>query len=156
MPRVCGDCKYVTDDLFCNECPLCKRPLALSSRVGTMGAEPERKLFSKRTLIIGVLLLLVGVPAAAAGAVYAFPTMTLAQAGEADSLGTIRVGMPVREVCKVLDIEPPPRAFSGTITWGRDGRVLRIRFTDGKAVAIEEGNLPLPVTVNKIQADARR
>jgi len=139
-----------------NECPLCKRPLALSSRVGTMGEEPRQRLFSRRALIMGIVLLLVGVPAAAIGIIFLFPTLFLAAAGEADSTGAIRVGMTVRDVCKTLDIEAPPRAFSGTITWGRDSRILRIRFKDGMVAALEEGSLPFPVTVNKIQPETRR
>lgn len=151
MPRVCGNCKYVTEDLFVNDCPLCYRPLALSSRVGTMGEEPRPGLFSRRNLIILAAVLFISVPLGLASFIYTAPTYCLSPAGEADSLGAIRVGMPVREVCKTLDIESPPRAFSGTITWGRGGRMLRLRFTDGKVVAIEEGNLPFTVTVTKIQ-----
>jgi hypothetical protein len=152
MPRVCGNCKYVTEDLFANNCPLCQRPLALSSRVGSLGEEPRHGVFSRRNLIILAVVLLIGVPLAAISSIFMFPTYCLEAAGEVDSLGAIRVGMPVREVCKALDIEAPPRAFSGTITWGRGGRMLRIRFTDGKVVAIEEGSLPFAVTVTKVQA----
>ena len=61
--------------------------------------------------------------------------------------------MTVRNACAALDIEAPPRAFSGTITWGRDGRILRVRFDTGKVVAIEEGRLPFAVTVTKVQPD---
>ncbi len=151
MPRVCGNCKYVTEDLFVNDCPLCLRPLALSSRVGTLGEEPRPRLFSRRNLLIAAAVLFIGVPLAVISFIFTAPTYCLSPAGEADSLGTIRVGMPVREVCKVLDIESPPRAFSGMITWGRGGRMLRLRFIDGKVVAIEEGNLPFTVTVTKVQ-----
>ena len=155
MPRVCGNCKYVTDDLFANDCPLCLRPLAMSSRVGAMGgtAAPPRGWFSRRTLLVVALLLLVGLPAAGAATVAVAPTLFLEPAGDADSLGAIRTGMTVRNACAALDIEAPPRAFSGTITWGRDGRILRVRFDTGKVVAIEEGRLPFAVTVTKVQPD---
>jgi hypothetical protein len=155
MPRVCGNCKYVTDDLFANDCPLCLRPLALSSRVGSLGdTTPRAKKRSTTRLILVVGgLIFVGVAATGLATVFLAPTVFLEPAGEADSLGAVRIGMPVREWCAALGIELPPRAFSGFITWGRDGRILRVRFTDGKAVAIEEGRLPFAVTVTKVQPE---
>ena len=81
------------------------------------------------------------------------PALFLASSGDSDSTGTIRVGMPVRAVANVLQIDAPPRAFSGSITWGRSGRLVRVRFVQGKVVGVEEGHVPLPVNVNKVEPD---
>src|SRR5437660_11941826 len=94
MPRVCGNCKYVTEDLFVNDCPLCLRPLALSSRVGSLGEEPRRSLFSRRNLLILVAVVFISVPLAIVSFIFTAPTYCLSPAGDTDSLGTIHVGLP--------------------------------------------------------------
>jgi hypothetical protein len=101
------------------------------------------------------VLLLLAVPAVGLGIVYLAPSVFLGPSQDTDSTGEIRVGMWPREVAKVLAIEEPERGFVGSITWAKDGRVLRIRFAQGRVVGIEEGSLPIPVKLTRVTENPR-
>jgi hypothetical protein len=117
---------------------------------GTPAGRPRRS--RRRTWLVLVLFLVLAVPAVGLGVVYFAPAMFLGPSKDSDSTGEIRVGMRPPEVAKVLAIEPPERGFVGSITWAKDGRVLRVRFVQGRVAGVEEGNLPVPLPFNRVAA----
>lgn len=156
MPRMCHSCGYTTPDVWADQCPRCKRPMALTSNTpDAPGARPRRS--SRRFWLVASLLLLLALPAVGLGVVYFAPTVFLGPSKDADSTGEIRVGMRPPEVAKALSIEAPQLrgGFVGSITWAKDGRVLRIRFTQGRVAGVEEGSLPVPVSLTRVSEDPR-
>jgi hypothetical protein len=117
------------------------------------GGRPRRS--SRRFWLIALLLLLLALPAVGLGVVYFAPTVFLGPTKDADSTGEIRIGMRPPEVAKALSIQAPERGFVGSITWAKDGRVLRIRFTQGRVAGIEEGSLPVPLSLTRISEEPR-
>jgi hypothetical protein len=128
--------------------------MALTSNApDTAGARPRRS--RRRVLIVVALLVLLAVPAVGLGVVYFAPSAFLGPSKDADSTGEIKVGMRPPEVAKVLSINAPDRGFPdrgfvGTITWAKDGRVLRVKFAQGRVSGVEEGSLPVPLTFNRV------
>jgi hypothetical protein len=129
--------------------------MALTSNTPDAPGDRPRRCSRRGFWLVVMLLLLLAVPAVGLGVVYLAPTAFLGPSKDADSTGEIRVGMRPPEVAKVLSIDAPARGFVGSITWARDGRVLRIRFTQGRVVGVEEGSLPMPVTLTRVSEGAR-
>src|SRR5207244_2250124 len=127
MPRFCTSCKYVTDDVWADGCPICLRPLALAPQVPAAPgrAGPVRGPRRRRPLrrLLGVLL--VAAPVTFLVLVFLVPTVFLGPEKDADSTGRIRAGMFVGEVARELKADPPPRAFTGFVTWGEGARLVR-------------------------------
>jgi hypothetical protein len=129
--------------------------MALTSGTADAPAGNRPRRSRRRFWLVVVVLLVLAVPAFGLGVVYLAPTAFLGPPKEADSTGEIKKGMRPAEVAKVLSIDSPPGGFIGTITWARDGRVLRVRFVQGRVNGVEEGSLPLPVTMTKVTEDVR-
>jgi len=153
VPRMCHSCGYTTPDVWADQCPRCKRPMALTSGApDAPGGRPRRS--SRRWWLAAVVLLLLAVPAVGLGVVYFAPAVFLGPPKDADSTGEIKVGMRPPEVAKVLAIDAQlKRGFAGSVTWARDGRVLRVRFAQGRVVGVEEGSLPVPLTLARVSED---
>jgi hypothetical protein len=154
MPRYCTSCKYVTDDVWADGCPICLRPLALSPRPPTGGGPRPASRRRRRPLRIAVGVVLIAVPVVFLGLVFVTPEVFLGAEQEADSTGRIRAGMPVAAAAQELQIDPPPRAWSGTITRGERARLLRVRVEVGRVKSVEEGSVGVPVLdLLRVEAD---
>lgn len=151
MPRMCHSCGYTTPDVWADECPRCKRPMALTSGAADGPGVGLPRGSRRRFWLVAVVLLVLAIPAVGLGVIYLAPTVFLGPPKEADSTGDIRKGMRPDDVGKVLALDKAPeRGFVGTITWAKDGRVLRVRFDQGRVVGVEEGTVPLPVTTTYV------
>lgn len=129
--------------------------MALTSNApeGSPAGRPRR---SRRGvwLVVLVPVLVVTVPAVGFGVMYFAPSAFLGPEKDADSTGEIRTGMRPAEVAQVLAIDAPERGFVGTVTRAKDGRVVRVRFAQGRVAGVEEGSLPVPLTYSRVAAGA--
>jgi hypothetical protein len=155
MPKSCPNCQFTTDDLWMDGCPICLQPLTRVARSQSPTGFAGRVLSRRWLAALGLLGLLVVLPALPFACNLIVAQLTAGRAQQADATGRIRVGMHMHDVAWVLDPVPPrrstdphlsqsfPRAddYSGTLNWDDGQRVIRITFRNGRVTGVGEGQL---------------